>query len=189
MNCEARAVSRFSPLQAFEAAQPPYRDLARFLVDRAGRRIHRHESGIFVIETDLDEAARQLVEASRIDALAYDAALWMAAECIRYGKKVPEPLREWAFFAITGRTERPKMKGRYPYALAWRDAEIVELVREVSRIFNLPVTASGDGGGESACAAVAEALRLMRLQPDSYQQIRRIWKNRNNPRSMPKWAR
>lgn len=142
----------------------------------------------YKIRKDKKGAEARIVLASFDDPVAYDAALCLVAEYVKAGEPVPDPLRSWAYFVLTGKLERPKLKGKYPPALQWRDETIVELVREVSRTFDLPPTAAGDDGGESACGAVAEALRLMRLQPDSYQQVRRIWKNRNQPPKLPDWA-
>jgi len=111
------------------------------------------------------------------------------AECVRSDVDIPDAIREWAFFAITGQIERPKLKGKYPPAHAWRDREIVGLVRDVRRIFWLKATAAGDEGGQSACAAVATALGRMRLQPDSYPTIRRIWRRRHKPTEEPSFTR
>lgn len=141
-----------------------------------------------MLEKSTEVAALRLLASSRTDPLAYDAALYLVADCIRFGFEVPKALREWAFYAITGQIERPKMKGKYPAALIWRDQAIVHLVKDVMHLVDLKATASGDTGGESACAAVAEGLRLIRLQPDSYTAIKRIWLNRDKPRKGPRFT-
>jgi hypothetical protein len=177
------------PLQAFLNALPPYRHYIRTSAALAGAEMTQTEEGIFRFERDRDKAATRLLAAARTDPLAYDAATFMLAECIRYGLKAPRPLREWGFFAITGQIERPKAKGKYPEVLIWRDQQIVRLVREVEEHFALPPTSSKEELGESACNAVAEGLRLVRLQPDSYASIKRIWLKRNKPEAEPVYRR
>lgn len=193
--CEARGEREkgpFSPLPAFQAAMPPYRELARGLSEIAGVKLElvSSEPGkrFYRLVNDQEEAVVRVLMAADSDPLAYDVALWMAAERIRYNLPFPELLREWAFFAMTGQIERPKLRGKHLATLQWRNEMIVELVREVSCDFGLRPTAAGDDGGESACAAVAEALRLMRLQPHSYSAVRRIWQERDEPPRLPDWA-
>jgi hypothetical protein len=164
------------PLQAFLNALPPYRHYIRTSAALAGAEMTQTEEGIFRFERDRDKAATRLLAAARTDPLAYDAATFMLAECIRYGLKAPRPLR-------------PKAKGKYPEVLIWRDQQIVRLVREVEEHFALPPTSSKEELGESACNAVAEGLRLVRLQPDSYASIKRIWLKRNKPEAEPVYRR
>lgn len=188
--CECRASDwndNESPLAIFQATLPPYRGLARLYAGMAGCLTVQREEGIFLVGKDKDAAALRLLASARTDPLAFDAALYLAADCLRIGSAVPKPLREWAFYAITGRIARPKQKGKYPAALIWRDEAIVSLVRDVIQVVGLKATAAGDSGGESACAAVAEGLRLIRLQPDSYTAIKRIWLNRGKLTKGPKF--
>lgn len=188
--CEVRAGEwndGDSPLSIFQATLPPYRGLARLYAGMAGSWTVQHEEGMIGIAKDKEVAALRLLASARTDPIAYDAALYLAADCIRHGRAVPKSLREWAFYAITGQIERPRQKGKYPAALIWRDEAIVYLVRDVMRLVGLKATAAGDSGAGSACAAVAEGLRLIRLQPDSYTAIKRIWLNRDNPKKGPKF--
>ncbi len=190
--CEARADSwnedGDSPLGIFQATLPPYRGLARLYAGLAGCWTVQKESGIFSFHRSKEVAALRLLASARTDPLAFDAALFLVADCVRFSSEVPKPLREWAFYAITGQIERPRQKGKYPAALIWRDEAIVNLVQDVRRVVGLHATGSGDSGGESACAAVAEGLRLLRLQPDSYTAIKRIWLSRNRLRKGPRFT-
>lgn len=171
----------------FQATLPPYRGLARLYAGYAGSRTVQLEEGMIGYARNKDQAALRLLASARTDPLAFDAALYLVADCVRYGFEIPKPIRGWAFYAITGQIERPRQKGKYPAALIERDAAIVGLVKDVIRLVGLHATGSGDSGGESACAAVAEGLRLLRLQPDSYTAIKRIWLSRNRPRKGPRF--
>jgi hypothetical protein len=175
------------PFPAFEAAEPPYSELARLYSGYAGSWHVCREDGIILVGYSREQAGEKLIAGAESDALAFDAALWLVADAIRYGSELPKCLREWAFYALTGRIKRPKMKGKYPPALAWRDATIVSLCRDLCRNYGLKATSSHEDGGESACAALAEALRLMRLQLDSYASIRRIWLRRNKKSGLPEY--
>lgn len=191
--CEVRA-DRWndyseSALPAFQAANPPYWELARLYAGYAGSEIVARKEGIMTIGRNLEQGALRLLASARTDPLAFDAALFMVAECVRHDLKVPKPLREWAFYAMTGRIERPKMNGKYPPALNWRNKVIVGLVEDVMQICKIHATSSDEEGGESACKAVAEGLRLLRLQPDSYSAIRRIWRSRDKPLEEPVFLR
>lgn len=188
--CEVRA-NRLnedgSPLSIFQATLPPYRGLVRLYAGMAGSWTVQREEGIFLLQKSTEVAALRLLAWTRTDPLAYDAALYLVADCVRFDFEIPKPLREWAFYAITGQIDRPKQKGKYPAALIWRDEAIVELVRDVMSLVGLHATGAGDLGGQSACAAVAEGLRLLRLQPDSYTAIKRIWLSRDKPKKGPRF--
>lgn len=189
VKCEVRGLDHEEdgdgPLQAFLNALPPYWDYIRSIAAVAGATVSQTEEGIFHFEKDRNKAALSLLASARTDPLAFDAARYFLAECIRYGQEVPKPLREWGYFAVTGQIERPKAKGKYSEVLIGRDQQIVRLAREVVELFALPPTSSREEHGGSACNAVAEGLRLVRFQPDSYASIKRIWLKRNKPRSEP----
>lgn len=188
VQCEVRADAwndDESPLDIFQATMPPYRGLARLYAGMAGSWMVQLQEGIFSYHKSKEVAALRLLASARTDPLAYDAALFLVGDCVRYGMDVPKSLREWAFYAITGTIERPKQKGKYPAALIWRDQAIAGLVRDVIRMIGLKATSAGDTGGHSACAAVAEGLRLIGLQPDSYTAIKRIWLNKDKPKKGP----
>jgi len=131
----------------------------------------------------------RLLASSRTDPLAYDAAVYFLADCLRHGTNAPKVLREWGFLALTGEISRPRMKGKYPPALFWRDREIVNIIKEVVYRFRLDATSSKEDFGSSACNAVSEGLRLMKLQPDSYTAIKRVWQKRNLERCGPVFLR
>lgn len=166
------------PTLAFQDAMPPYHDLAETLSVEA-------MSGF----KDRDRGIEKILSAADTDPIAYDTALAIVAGCIMEGEPVPKAMREWAWSAVKGLLERPFLKSKIRYARERRDKTIVQMVELAAWKFRLKPTAAGDEGGESACAAVAEALRILRLQPDSYSSIRRIWINRNSEPELPDWAR
>ena len=88
---------------------------------------------------------------------------------------------------MTGRIKRPPQNGKYPPALIDRDREVVFLIRDVVQIYGLHSTPSDEVGGHSACHAVAQGVRLLRLQPDSYPAIKRIWLGRAKERPEPEF--
>lgn len=77
--------------------------------------------------------------------------------------------------------DAPRLKGKHSPARRRRNAVIVDLVREAAASFSL--TAYSRGKPEaSASAAVAEALRLARIEPNGLASIELIWKRRDRPR-------
>ncbi|SEQ46307.1 hypothetical protein SAMN04488092_10777 [Thalassovita taeanensis] len=177
------------PLPAFQAAEPPYSELASLYAGYAGSYTVQKAEGIFMFCSNTEKAALRLLASARTDPLAYDAAVYLLADCVRFNFDVPKPLREWGFFALTGQIKRPKQGGKYPPALIWRDQAIVSMINDVVQYFGLKATSAAVDGGESACKAVAEGLRLMRLQPDSYPTIKRIWQSRKKQKIVPIFIR
>lgn len=193
VECEVRAFDwngdGDSPLQAFQAAIPPYRGLARYYAGLAGSFPVQLEEGIITYGQNRDLIVPRLLEEAKTDPLAFDAAMWMAAECVRYNLKVPAKIREWAYLAMTGQIARPPQRGKYPPALVDRNRAIVGLVKDVVRIIQIRATSADEDCGQGACHAVAEGLRLLRLQPNSYAAIKKIWRNRSDRAEIPAFLR
>lgn len=127
---------------------------------------------------DVENAANELASEVQIDPISFDAGLHLVARQIRLGRPIPGALREWAADTIIGNTERPKQKGKYPNSTLWRDRLIVNLIKDIVDMTNLKPTSGERERGRSACNAVADGLSHLRLQPDSYESMIKIWRRR-----------
>ncbi len=182
VKCECNSIREGSfdtPLKAFLAAIPPYKGFVRDLASLTGVTFSKQGDGVLLMGQDRDFGAAELLKHVGTDPLAYDAAIYMLAECIRYDVEVPRPLREWGYWALLGEVKRPKPQKKPSIVFFERNKEIVGFTEGVITATGLPATSSKAELGQSACNAVAEALRLLRLQPDSYTSIRRIWDARH----------
>ncbi|WP_210526615.1 hypothetical protein [Rubellimicrobium arenae] len=173
----------------FGKATPPYRSLTSLYAGIAGSRGDSIEHAIIMDTKDRERAAANLLQSAEHDPLAHDALLRIVADCAKYGRLVPEQMREWAFLALTGQLERPKQKGKYPFATIDRDRAISTLISEVVQWRGLKATSADEERGTSACHAVAEGLGLLRLQPDSYSAVKRVWTQRRRRRPNPSFLR
>ncbi|WP_138935310.1 hypothetical protein [Roseovarius arcticus] len=127
---------------------------------------------------DVEKAAIELNSEAQTDPISFDAARHLVAKQIRLGHPIPEALREWAADTIVGSNKRPKQKGKYRGATLRRDRLIAGLIGDIADMTNLKPTAGKRGEGTSACNAVAEGFSLLRLQPDSYESMLKIWRRR-----------
>ncbi|WP_054006869.1 hypothetical protein [Cypionkella psychrotolerans] len=163
---------------AFELAEAPYQKLAEARARSFGLVGQTRENCVWFTQ-DINKAAAELFSQAQLDPVCFDAALWFVSDRVRNGEIVPEVLREWASKAILGHAKRPKAKGKYAGATYTRDRLIYLLIRELIDDLKLNATSGDRDEGKSACHAVAEAFQVLRLQPDSYESIRRIWLNRH----------
>ncbi|GIX12813.1 MAG: hypothetical protein KatS3mg118_3008 [Paracoccaceae bacterium] len=131
----------------------------------------------------------KLVLAADTDPLAYDVAKALFYEYNVY--RAPMPVRlHVAIDRLMNPACRPKLRGTHLLALHGRNWHLAGMVGRIAKTFHLGPLGAGDDGMKSACAAVAEGLRRLRLQPASYPAIRRIWKSRrrlNTPERIPEW--
>lgn len=130
---------------------------------------------------DVQKAAIELASEVGTDPISYDAALYLAAEQIRLGNSVPEALRGWAADVFSGIVKRPRQVGKHREATLFRDRLIVKLIRYVIEKTELKPTSGERERGASACNAVAQGLGLLRIQPDSYESMVKIWGRREEP--------
>jgi hypothetical protein len=124
-------------------------------------------------------AAVELVNDARQDPRDYLAALHFVANFVREGRVVPEPLREWAYSAITGKIQPPRLKGKVKGATRARDVLIMRLIDDIQEM-GIPPTSGDHERGRSGCHAVSEALTYLNLPPRGYERIRSIWCSRNS---------
>jgi len=127
---------------------------------------------------DVEKAAVELASEVRMDPISFDAALQLAAKQVRLGHPIPVALREWVADILAGSTERPKQNGKHPGSTLCRDQLIAKLIKDIAKLANLKPTSGKRERGESACNAVADGFRLLRLQPDSYESMIKIWRRR-----------
>ncbi len=176
--CGGRLHSDFE--EAFARAAAPYDRLAKARAQSKGMVGQDRASGVTWFSQDKELAAADLIADVDDDPVSFDAALWFVAEQVRLGQVVPEPLREWGYKAIRGTIKRPAGQGKYIGATFWRDRLIVELLEDLVKEQKLRPTSADADKGLSACHAVAQAFQLLKLKPNSYQSIRRIWSRRKN---------
>jgi len=169
-----------SPIDDFLLADSPHNSLARYFSAILGNLEATLDYGMFFPNSDQGKAADCLLEAAQSDPFAFDIARQWASDCLRAGHEMPESLKHWAAQLLSGEISRPRAKGKNPVALMRRNAAIRELVRVTSALVGIPPTSADEESGASACHAVAEALRLLRLQPDSYASVKRIWTSRKD---------
>ena len=146
----------------------------------SGTKIGINEGRSVRWEPDIEKAAIELARKVKLDPISYDAALHLVAKQIRIGCPIPEVLREWAADTMIGIAQRPKQKGAYPNATLFRDRLIFSLIKEIVSVTNLKATSAKRENGRSACNAVVDGMKLLRLQPDSYEMIIKIWLQRKS---------
>lgn len=144
------------------------------------------EYGMIVFfEQDTEKAASELAGQAVKDPVSYDAALYLAAKVIRERGKVPTALSKFVSDHLIGVASRPTPNGRYPNACLVRDILIIQLINDVMQVTGLKATSGQRSFGRSACNAVAEGIGILKLQPDNYETIIKIWGKR---KKLPVWS-
>ncbi|MFD0860114.1 hypothetical protein [Roseovarius aquimarinus] len=146
----------------------------------AGARPDPDKGHTAIFAHDVEKAAIELASEIASEPLSFDAAILLVSKQIRLNRPIPDVLREWAADALEGRIKRPKGRGKHQGATKFRDRLIARLIRDVVDMTNLAASSNAREDGSSACNAVAEGFRLLRLQPDSYESMIKIWRRRHD---------
>lgn len=123
-------------------------------------------------------ALLNLIDEVEADPLAYDAARIAIGDIIATGGTFPISAREKAASLATGKLKRPQRRGKLKGATSARDWLLCHLIEEVAEVMRISPTSANRERGHSACVAVAEALGLLGLQPNSYSQMEKIYLRR-----------
>lgn len=114
------------------------------------------------------------------DPVHYEICCEMLAGKIQAGEPIPPVFHDFAAALIRWKAKRPKRKPgeKGTGLLHSRIAFAVQLLVECG----LTETRGGDNdeSGQSACDAVAEALRQLQLRPLSFKGVKRIWLDRRD---------
>lgn len=144
----------------------------------AGQPLPRDKSSFGWKAYDPAVALLNLIDEVEADPLAYDSARIAVGHIIETGGTFPLSARERAAALATGAIKRPKKRGKSVGATAARDRLLCHLINEVTEVMQMSPTSVAGKRGLSACAAVAEGLSLLGLQPDSQSKMEKIWLRR-----------
>lgn len=97
---------------------------------------------------------------------------------------MPAALRDWVSDVLIGKIKKPKSSGKIAGATRARDKLILNLLDMLVDDVGMNPTSNDREHGTSACHAIAEAFSLLRLQPDSYDSILKIWGRRKKLRGI-----
>lgn len=117
----------------------------------------------------------ELIDTAATDPISF-AALQLHGANLIYDGTWPVPaLRRFIVAFLRHEVQAPGKLGRPPKILAG-NILIAAVIQDVVDTFGLtPMRNEATSKAQSACDAVAEAMRSMRLRPTSYDRIRKLW--------------
>lgn len=126
---------------------------------------------------DTNELSR-VIEASRTQALSFDALTRAIGYLLRRDKALPEILTDWLAKMLLAEITRPPVPKRFtrgwPGSAEHRDLLIYEVVVRLAEK-GLQPTRSESKGTASGCEAVAQAMTLLKQKPASYSGVSRSY--------------
>lgn len=126
---------------------------------------------------DTNELSR-IIEASRTQALSFDALTRAVGYLVRQDKALPDILKDWLAKMLLAEITRPLVPKRFtrgwPGSKEHRDLLIYEVVVRLAEKGLLP-TRSESTGSASGCDAVAQAMVLLKQSPRSYSGVSRSY--------------
>lgn len=146
-----------------------------FVMLRANRCLpNRHVPGAdFTIDkAELEKVLRE----SGTDPVAFDAAVLLVQYAGEGNSALPAPLTEFALAVM--RKERKRPKGRARYKNVGRDFRVRMAVYVAHSEHGLDFTRNDATSRDSACDVVAKCLAKLRLKPDTYTAVAKIWQKR-----------
>lgn len=115
----------------------------------------------------------RVIRDARINADAFDALRYGAAQHVALGIDLPVQIQRWVAAYPQGRLERPTSKPGRPSKLGM-ELEIHGAVRRLVEK-GLPATRSDASEASSACDAVAQALTKLEMKPSSYDRVKKSY--------------
>ena len=127
-----------------------------------------------VFERDTEKIGELLKSAS--DSVgSFDAAIEWSTDILRSGVPVPAELACFAADVLEGKAQRPKRRGRTRNGHLYQEAIIYEAIK-IAISHGLSETRNdGSSHRESACDVVADALKRLKLKPETYGAVKKIW--------------
>ncbi len=120
--------------------------------------------------------ASTLVELSKNDPTAWDAAKELAAKILEQGDPLPAELRQFTIEILRG-SDRPKKQGRYRAENLHRDQCVADSIYTLNECGFKPLTKnSNESENNSACHIIVEVLAKLG-DAISYDAVKSIWKN------------
>jgi hypothetical protein len=117
----------------------------------------------------------ELIDTAGTDPIRFEALRLHGANLIDDGTWPVPALRGFIVAVLRDAVRAPVKPGRSPEIRA-RNILIAAVIQDVVDEYGLtPMRNEGPSAGQSACDAVAEAMRSMRLRPNSYDRIRKLW--------------
>jgi hypothetical protein len=112
-------------------------------------------------------------------ALSFDVLTVVAAKYLEADIAMPKVIAQWAAAMMRGEKKRPKRNGKFANGTLERNTYIWPVTRKLVES-GMMATRNDTSPPESACDAVAEALKLIGESPASYGSVKRIWNDFQN---------
>jgi hypothetical protein len=126
---------------------------------------------------DTNELSR-IIEASRAQALSFDALTRAVGYLLRRDKALPDILKDWLAKMLLAEITRPPVPKRFtrgwPGSTEHRDLLIYEVVARLAEK-GLQPTRDRFKGTASGCEAVAKAMKQLKQSPASYSGVSRSY--------------
>ncbi len=107
-------------------------------------------------------------------ALSFDVLAVVAAKYLEADIAMPKVMAQWAAAMMRGEKKRPKRNSKFANGTLERNTYIWPVTRKLVES-GMMATRNDASDPESACDAVAEALKLIGESPASYGSVKRIW--------------
>ena len=168
---EARAASDTTP----DRGKGDQTTLLQFELEAAFRSGLLPDGSTLPNTTPYSSLLRNLLEQSQTNADAFDALSIHAANYVENGGNIPLEVRQFIVRHLRGDLQRPKAVGAPPQGTLL-DELIYPVIVDLVAAHNLkPTHSEFKATGTSACAVVAQAMANLRLLPQGYSTIKRIY--------------
>ena len=168
---EARAASDTTP----DRGKGDQTTLLQFELEAAFRSGLLPDGSTLPNTTPYSSLLRNLLEQSQTNADAFDVLSIHAANYVENGGNIPLEVRQFIVRQLRGDLQRPKTVGAPPQGTLL-DELIYPVIVDLIEAHNLkPTHSESKATGTSACAVVAQAMANLRLLPQGYSTIKRIY--------------
>lgn len=121
---------------------------------------------------------KKLIEDSRLNADAFDALRFAIACKIERNEPLADNAKAWAASYLRGEIEMPIRKSGAKTS-SGKHRAIVDCIAEIAGYGGLNAMRNDAAKAkESACDAVAAALRDLEMEPETFEGVRDLWKQR-----------